>query len=141
MNYSLTLGIILLLEVAVWSGCVGEPPASMPNGTVSVSRAFERHESNVQIEDIGVVSRTLADDTSGLPHQRIIVRLASGQTVLIEHNIDAAPRIDSLREGDSIAFSGEYIWNSQGGLVHWTHHDRAGRHPPGWLKYNGRVYE
>jgi hypothetical protein len=57
------------------------------------------------------------------------------------HNIDIAPRVDNLRTGDSIRFYGEYVWNAQGGLVHWTHHDPEGRHMAGWLKYKERTYQ
>jgi hypothetical protein len=107
----------------------------------SVGHAFQQRLSDVAVEGDGIVTRTLKDDRDGSPHQRFIVRLASGQTVLIEHNIDIAPRIGDLKAGDSIGFSGEYVWNEQGGLVHWTHHDPVGRHTAGWIKHNGRTYQ
>ena len=97
--------------------------------------------SDVQVNGRGVVTRILSDDTSGNPHQRFIVRLASGPTVLIEHNTALAQRIEALNEGDTVGFSGEYVWNEQGGIVHWTHHDPAERHIDGWLKRNGRIYQ
>lgn len=106
-----------------------------------IARAFEQRARDVQVKGEGVVTRILSDDKSGSPHQRFIVRLASGQTVLIQHNIELAPRIDDLGEGDEVGFYGEYVWNEQGGLVHWTHHDPAGRHTAGWLKHNGRTYQ
>ena len=106
-----------------------------------LEKAFISHSSNVLVTGEGTVSRILSDDRSGLPHQRFILRLSSGRTILIEHNIDIAPRIDDLKVGDSVSFSGEYVWNDQGGLVHWTHHDPAGKHPAGWLKHNGQLYQ
>ena len=106
-----------------------------------IGRAFSNRTSDVQVEGEGVVTRILSDDIEGSRHQRFIVRLASGQTVLISHNIDLAPRLEGLGEGDSVAFNGEYVWNAEGGLVHWTHHDPAGRHVAGWLKYKGRTYQ
>ncbi len=84
----------------------------------------------------GVVSHILPDDNQGSRHQRFTVRLASGLTVLIAHNIDIAPRIGNLREGDRIAFSGLYEWNDKGGVVHWTHHDPSGRYGGGYLQHN-----
>ena len=106
-----------------------------------VERAWQERRSNIQVRDEGSVSRMLADDNNGDRHQRFILTLASGHTVLIAHNIDLAPRIDSLRHGDHVAFFGEYEWNEQGGVIHWTHHDPAGRHPGGWLEHAGRRYE
>ena len=65
----------------------------------------------------------------------------SKQTVLVVHNIDLAPRVDDLKIGDKILFSGEYQWNAQGGLIHWTHHDPRGRHTAGWIKHGGNTYQ
>ena len=83
----------------------------------------------------------LSDDTDGSPHQRFILRLGSGQTVLVAHNIDLAPRIPHLAVGDTIAFAGQYEWNEKGGVIHWTHDDPDGRHPAGWLKRDGEIYQ
>lgn len=95
----------------------------------------------MQVTGQGVVTAVLPDDNDGGKHQRFILRLGSGQTLLVAHNIDIAPRLASLKPGDTVAFEGVYEWNSQGGLVHWTHRDPSGRHPTGWLRYNGRIYQ
>ena len=47
------------------------------------------------------------------------------------HNIEVAPRVASLELGDTVEFKGEYIWNEEGGLIHWTHRDPGGGHEPG----------
>ncbi len=112
-----------------------------PNQTDPIREAFERHKSDVQVEGEGVVTQILSDDMTGRPHQRFILRMKSGQTVLIEHNIVVARRVDDIKIGDAVGFSGEYVWNEQGGLIHWTHHDPAGRHEAGWIKVDGRVYQ
>ena len=83
----------------------------------------------------------LADDDDGARHQRFILRLDSGQTLLVAHNIDIAPRVEGLAAGDVVAFRGVYEWNAEGGTVHWTHRDPGGTHAPGWLRRDGRVYE
>lgn len=95
----------------------------------------------MQVEGQGVVRRVLADDHDGGRHQRFIVALSSGQTLLIAHNIDLTPRIVGLREGDTVSFSGEYVWNPEGGVIHWTHRDPNKRHPPGWIRHNGELYQ
>jgi hypothetical protein len=140
---SITTTIVFVL---LWtpSGCAVQ--SSVPNGVANsdyseIGHAFKTRTSDVQVEGEGIVERILEDDLDGSRHQRFIVRLASGQTVLIAHNIDLAPRVDGLLEGDSIRFYGQYVWNSQGGKVHWTHHDPQGRHVAGWLKYKGRTYQ
>lgn len=107
----------------------------------AVTRAFANQQSNVQIEDKGTVQKILPDDDRGSRHQRFIVRLNSGETVLIAHNIDLAPRVEALRAGDAIEFYGEYEWNSKGGVVHWTHRDPAQRHVAGWIRHNGHTYQ
>ena len=94
-----------------------------------------------QAEGSGTVIRILPDDNDGSRHQRFIIRLASGRTLLIAHNIDLAPRINSLKTGDTVAFFGEFESNPQGGVIHWTHHDPQRRHPDGWLKHGGRTYQ
>jgi hypothetical protein len=106
-----------------------------------LQRAYENRQSNLQVEGSGVVIKILPDDLQGSRHQKFILRLSSGQTLLIAHNIDIAPRIDALREGDTVAFLGEYEWNAKGGVVHWTHHDPAGQHSSGWLEHDGSTFQ
>jgi len=103
--------------------------------------AYRTHESRVQVCGHGVIAKVLKDDTEGVRHQRFIVRLPSAQTLLIAYNLDLAPRITGLRASSPIEFSGEYEWNGQGGVVHWTHRDPSGHHPAGWISYGGRQYQ
>lgn len=106
-----------------------------------LAQAFAEYESDLQIEGMGTVTRLLSDDNDGSRHQRFIVELKTGQTILIAHNIDLAPRISSLEVGDEVEFFGEYEWNSKGGTIHWTHHDPNRRHTAGWIKHEGRTYQ
>jgi hypothetical protein len=115
--------------------------ADVRSGDAAVARAFANRLGNQQLEGQGTVIKILADDTNGSRHQRFIVRLESGHTLLVSHNIDLAPRIDALRTGDTVAFYGEYEWNPKGGVIHWTHHDPQGRHPAGWIRHGGRTYQ
>ena len=106
-----------------------------------IADAFARRKSNIQVTGEGTVVKLLKDDNDGSRHQKFIVSLRSGQTVLIAHNIDLAPRIDAIQRGDNIQFSGEYEWSHKGGVIHWTHRDPRGKHLAGWLKHNGKVYQ
>lgn len=103
--------------------------------------AYQRRHHQQQISGSGEVVALLEDDSDGSRHQRFILRLASGQTLLVAHNIDLAPRISELEAGDTVSFYGEYAWNEKGGVLHWTHRDPRGNHPGGWLKHQGRRYE
>ena len=136
------------------SGCAPDGPArvvesSAPAGAAAqadtgaqlLARAFAEQRSNLQVEARGVVVKTLADDDRGSRHQRFIVQLDTGQTVLLAHNIDLARRVDGLRSGDAVAFYGEYEWNERGGVIHWTHRDPRGTHPAGWIRHGGRLYQ
>lgn len=106
-----------------------------------LNQAFEQRQSQIQLSGQGEVVRLLADDTQGSKHQRFILRLASGQTLLVAHNIDLAPRIEGLQVGDSVGFYGVYEWSAMGGVIHWTHYDPKGQHTDGWLSHDGRRYQ
>ena len=102
--------------------------------------AYQSKASHVQVRGIGTVIQILQDDKTGTRHQKFILELKGGQTVLVAHNIDLAPRIAS-QNGAIIEFYGEYEWNAKGGVIHWTHHDSGLNHSGGWLRHNGKLYE
>jgi len=107
----------------------------------SIADAFANHRSNLQVEGQGTVIKILPDDADGSRHQRFILRLDSGQTLLMAHNTDLAPRISALKEGDTVSFNGEYEWNSKGGIIHWTHRDPDGSHEAGWIRHKDQIYQ
>ncbi|ENM5935886.1 DUF3465 domain-containing protein [Vibrio mimicus] len=106
-----------------------------------LQQAYQSQQSDIQVQGFGQVAKVLPDDNDGSRHQKFILKLNSGQTLLVAHNIDLAPRIPNLKVGDSVEFYGEYEWNKKGGVLHWTHKDPQNRHAHGWLKHNGQVYE
>lgn len=119
----------------------GASSAAYADGDAKLGKAFRDRRSDLQVRGGGVVVKVLPDDTRGSQHQRFLLELTSGQTLLVAHNIDLAPRIPGLREGDRVGFYGEYEWTEKGGVIHWTHHDPGGRHIDGWLEHQGRRYE
>lgn len=114
---------------------------SVAGADVLIAEAFRSGRSNVQLGGEGRVEQILSDDNEMSRHQKFLLELESGHILLISHNIDLAPRVEHLREGERLEFYGEYEWNKKGGVIHWTHHDPKGRHHGGWLKYQGRVYK
>ena len=140
--------LIIAVAVSAYIG-VAQNGGLSPNEVVAASNgsdqvlasALKNHRSGIQIEGKGTVIKILPDDVDGSRHQRFIIRLGSGQTLLVAHNIDIAERVATLRVGDEVTFNGVYEWNSKGGAIHWTHHDPAGRHVAGWLKHKGRTFQ
>ncbi|EGR0725484.1 hypothetical protein B7953_18760 [Vibrio paracholerae] len=106
-----------------------------------LQQAYQSQQSDLQVQGLGQVVKVLPDDNDGSRHQKFILKLNSGQTLLVAHNIDLAPRIPNLKVGDIVEFYGEYEWNKKGGVLHWTHKDPQNRHVHGWLKHNWQVYE
>ncbi len=107
----------------------------------AIETAFREKRRNVWVEGSGKVIAVLSDDNKGSRHQRFILKLDNGISLLFAHNIDLAPRLPELRKGDEVSFRGEYIYNTKGGIIHWTHHDPQRRHQGGWLQYHGKRYQ
>lgn len=106
-----------------------------------IQQAFQNHQSDMQVQAQGKVIAVLRDDNEGSRHQKFLLELANGQTVLVAHNIDLAPRIEAIQKGDKVEFLGEYEYSDKGGVIHWTHRDPSDQHVAGWLKHQGRTYQ
>ncbi len=139
--------ILILLVALLGTACssstnianwVSQPTV---NAKSSIDTVYEKHASHVTVEGHGDVVKIFADDNLGSRHQRFLIKIASGKTLLFTHNIDLAPRVNDLKIGDTLDFKGEYIFNPKGGVIHWTHRDPSGEHVAGWIKHNGKTYE
>ena len=129
------IGVLLVLLLA--PACA---PASPDNA--AVERDYAGKRSGVEVTAEGVVTSVLADESgpSGT-HQRFIFRLAgSTQTVLVDNNVTIGQRAP-VSPGDDVIVHGEYVWNDQGGLIHFTHHDGAPNHEGGWIELKGLRYQ
>ena len=109
-------------------------------GAPSLERAIAAHARGAHVEGLARVSKLLPDDTRGVRHQRFLLRTDAGSSVLVAHNLRIAPRVTRLKAGAQVGFSGEYVWDERGGVIHWTHRDPAHRHAEGYIRYDGRVY-
>lgn len=138
---SLIIIVVLAYGALENANFSSSPPIAGEIDNRMLENAQTKQLSDVQLTGQGVVVRVLPDDLDGSRHQRFILDVGSGETVLVSHNIDLAPRVENLHNGDSVEFYGEYEWNSRGGVVHWTHHDPRGRHPGGWIKHRGKTYQ
>ncbi len=102
--------------------------------------AYGKRDDGEWIENTGFVRRIIPDDHHGARHQRFVVEVPGGQTLLIAHNIDIAKRVP-VGLGDRIRFRGLFEDNNQGGVVHWTHRDPHGSDEDGWVRFRARVYD
>ncbi|AJB47642.1 DUF3465 domain-containing protein [Acinetobacter nosocomialis] len=155
---NLSIGGIIILLIAAYFGLdlsghkKNQSPSSSPatqhtettfsnEGLDAIKAAYDRRQSNVQVQGSGRVKAILKEDNDGTKHQKFILVLKNGLSILVAHNIDLAPKIDDLHKGDIVEFNGEYEYNEKGGVLHWTHHDPQNRHENGWLKHNGHIYQ
>jgi len=140
------LPVLIALAAAYFYSSSSDDSLS-PTATPDQTRADSGYStttalvSGTQVQGSGIVVRVLSDDNDGSRHQRFVLKLDSGRTLLVAHNIDLAPRISGLRQGDAVEFNGEYESNAQGGVIHWTHRDPSGHHVDGWLKHEGHTYQ
>jgi len=143
MKKVVTIIIVLVLVHYAWEYLgLGELSGLQDSSSsTELEQAYDNRQSDIQVSGAGEVIKVLADDNDGSRHQRFILKLESGLTLLVAHNIDLAPRVPSLSAGNVVEFFGEYEWNAKGGVIHWTHHDPQGRHVAGWLKHQGRTYQ
>jgi hypothetical protein len=137
----LRVPVLVVLVLVVWyvnnrDIDIQQAPES---GAAVVQQAYAEHRSGVWLEVDGRVTRLLADDNEGSRHQRFILTLDSGHTVLVAHNIDLARRVP-VHEGGEVELRGRYEWNERGGVIHWTHHDPDGSGPGGWVRHAGTLY-
>jgi uncharacterized protein DUF3465 len=127
----------ILLALLLGPACA---PATPDNG--AIERDYADRRSIVEVTAEGAVTSILSDEggPSGT-HQRFIIRLSGAtQTVLVDNNVSIGQRVP-VTKGDDVIVHGEYVWNDQGGLIHFTHHDPAPAHEGGWIELRGTRYQ
>lgn len=141
--------VVVLFQSGLIDFDIGQSPASdeQPTDRSSTSEgirdearlldAWAAGRSGVMCTVAGEVVKVLPDDDEGSRHQRFIIRLSGHEhTLLVAHNIDLAEPV-AIEEGDTLLIRGQYEYNDQGGLLHWTHHDPGGRREGGWIELDG----
>ena len=132
-------GALAVVFSVVWLAACGG--SAQPDDAAIVTD-FHNHQSNLEVTADGTIVRLLADRSSSTgTHEQFIIKLSSGDlTVEVEHNISIARRVP-VKEGDQVIVHGEYVWNAQGGLIHFTHHDPQGTHEGGYVVDGGTTYD
>jgi hypothetical protein len=140
------LALVAALVLLTWQAWQAQQHGSTPGdgrqqpaGAAVVQDAFVTGQSGVWMQVAGRVTRILSDDNGGSRHQRFVLEVGGGHTVLVAHNVDLARRLP-LATGDDLVLRGRYEWNERGGVIHWTHHDPAGVEDGGWIERQGVRY-
>ncbi len=128
---------ILYLRLQQHGLSVEEARRSAAPNCNQVSEAFRRHQSGNWLSLTASVDRLLPDSTSLHTEQRFIVRCGNGQTVLIDNDVGVGQRVPVV-VGVAITLRGQFIWNDEGGLVHYTHH--GGPNNGGWILFRNHLY-
>lgn len=110
LNFFAAAGLCLCL--AACNATMHKPHFVGPAEQDQVIAAQEEQVRDREVTITARVKRVLPDDTKGSQHQRLLIGLANGTTVLIAHNIDEAEKVP-VTEGDTITVHGVYIWNEK----------------------------
>jgi translation initiation factor IF-1 len=137
--------IVLCLSLSACSAIARHYPSQTYTPTQTfpqeeILQAQGEQARHIEVTVTAQVVKLLRDDTEGLPHERFLIGLNNGTTVLVAHDTKMAPRVP-LQAGDVVTIHGEYIWTEKGGVLHWTHHTDTIRHPGGYIEFNGKRYE
>ncbi len=144
------IATLLLLSALYWyfnqapvnySNSVETNSGEAKNQVQILEQYYKNKTSKKMIQLTGTVIKLLSDDLIEPRHQKFIIKTSTKMSLLVTHNIDLAPRINSINEGDEVLIYGQYEWNDKGGLLHWTHHDPKKRRAGGWIIHNGKKYE
>ncbi|MBP9090279.1 DUF3465 domain-containing protein [bacterium] len=105
-----------------------------------VAAAQNNRSSHVAVTCTLPVKRMLRPDDKGEKHEKFLLQLSNGTTILVAHNVSRAPSVP-LEAGDIVTVHGEYIWNEKGGVIHWTHASDTPRHEGGYIDFKGQRYQ
>lgn len=113
------------------------------SGAVNLQGALASCSSNasghaeVYVPDATIV-RVLGerDSRSGL-HEGFVIRVHD-RTFRVEDNVNITGPIP-MQRGQAVSLLGQLECDDL--VIHWTHRDPRGRHPSGYVKVNGRLYE
>jgi hypothetical protein len=95
----------------------------------------------------GKVVKLLPDDNYSPKHQKFLFQITSGyngefngEVVLVAHNLDVAPYVP-LKLGSNPEIKGDLLTGETPKVLHWTHRDLKHRHPDGYIKVVGKIYQ
>lgn len=98
-----------------------------------------KNDSGIWVKLSGHIVRLLPDDDIDGGHQRLVIDIGNGRTLLVTHNLALSDRVPA-GIGDRLYLRGRFEWNERGGLVHWTHDDPFRKEPAGYIRFRGSTF-
>lgn len=123
---------LIVLALLLPSACAVAP------GTLDAAvNACNGGAAFAEVRAAGTVMRVLGarESRSGV-HEGFFFR-SGARALRVEDNAGITGPIP-LRPGEPITVQGQYECDD--GVIHWTHHDPAGRHTAGFVEAGGRMY-
>ncbi|MBD5654093.1 MAG: DUF3465 domain-containing protein [Candidatus Eremiobacteraeota bacterium] len=133
------LGLVLALAACA-------PAATSADaGNGAIYDAWRAGRSHVEVTASGTIARVLGTRPGRISaHEGFLLHLRGaagrGLTVRVEDNVDFTGAIP-LQPGADVVARGEYVYDSRGGIVHYTHRDPRGRHAAGYVETGGKLYQ
>ena len=88
INKLLLLIIVFIAGYLIYENYHRAKPGELSGNDAIISNAFENHLRDIPVHNIGIITKILPDDNARSRHQRFIIRLNSGQTLLIAHYVN-----------------------------------------------------
>ncbi len=101
---------------------------------------FKQQRGGKVVNSIGRIVKVL-DQAKNPSTQLILLRLNSGQKLLVQHNLEKSQPISGLKAGEVLEFKGLYKWNNKGGLILNTFESVDNPKQSGYLKYQDIIYQ
>ncbi|KPU82850.1 hypothetical protein JI57_03275 [Psychromonas sp. PRT-SC03] len=100
-----------------------------------------KQQRSAKVSAQGRVINSLPLQSKPYLAQLFLVRLISGQKIIIKHNIETGRALPAVEDGSLLFFKGLYKWNHKGGMIVFTTKKNNQNKLSGWLKYNEITYQ
>lgn len=115
----LALGALALTTAA----CGAHPTVVMPTRVQSAAVETQSVPPQSQFQIVeGTVSTVLPEDTSGLPHQNFVIKLANGKAMTVNNDTKYGSKVAGLKVGVPLTIRGVVYHDGNRDGIHWTHH-------------------
>lgn len=132
--------LLLVITAAIARYWYIQPGYDITPGYITVEKAFHEQQSGLMVEVDGSVVRILETHADSERFQEFVIRIVSGQTVLIVNDTAKADPIP-LSVGDGVTARGEYKWTENGGTIRFTYRDSSRQRRHGWIDHQGDRYQ